>query len=462
MTQSERTTAHGGYIPYLLLLGDAIVVNIVFLITIFVFPSLKDNTRILRELWLLVEVGLVPMLGIMQRLPVRGAKMENTVKTTFYAIGAHALLFLCLRGFLDIAEMSIRSIVFLYALMAIIEQTYRITAGLVLKHFRRKGYNFVRVAIIGTGPSARRLFDALKQDAGFGFHVLAFFDNNPSDNFNLGKVYPISVLEQFVKEKDVRQIYFSLSGHDCALADAIKVADDNVAEFIYVPQLPHTMNRPLQLISIGQQPMLLMGRNPLKRPINRFIKRTFDLTFSGICLIFYPLIYIPVSIIIKLTSPGPVYFKQERTGYMGKTFKCYKFRTMHVNKNADTCQATENDPRKTKFGNFLRRTSIDELPQFINVFKGDMSIVGPRPHMLKHTTDYTRLVDHYMVRHAVKPGITGWAQVNGYRGITDQLWKMERRVEHDVWYIENWSFLLDLKIIVRTVMNAIAGEKNAF
>lgn len=147
---------------------------------------------------------------------------------------------------------------------------------------------------------------------------------------------------------------------------------------------------------------------------------------------------------------------------MGKTFKCYKFRTMHVNKNADTCQATENDPRKTKFGNFLRRTSIDELPQFINVFKGDMSIVGPRPHMLKHTTDYTRLVDHYMVRHAVKPGITGWAQVNGYRGITDQLWKMERRVEHDVWYIENWSFLLDLKIIVRTVMNAIAGEKNAF
>lgn len=462
MTQSERTTGHGGYIPYLLLLGDVIVVNIVFLITIFVFPSLKDNTRILRELWLLIEVGLVPMLGIMQSLPVRGAKMENTVKTTFYSIGAHALLFLCLRGFLDIAEMSIRSIVFLYALMAITEPIYRITAGLALKHFRRKGYNFVRVVIIGTGPSARRLFDALQQDAGFGFKVMAFFDSNPEKGFSLGKVYPISALDEFVKDKDVRQIYFSLSGHDSALADAIKVADDNVAEFIYVPQLPHTMNRPLQLISIGQQPMLMMGRNPLKRPVNRFIKRTFDLTFSGICLIFYPLIYIPVAIIIKLTSPGPVYFKQERTGYMGKTFKCYKFRTMHVNKNADTCQATENDPRKTKFGDFLRRTSIDELPQFINVFKGDMSIVGPRPHMLKHTSDYTRLVDHYMVRHAVKPGITGWAQVNGYRGITDQLWKMERRVEHDVWYIENWSFLLDMKIIVRTVMNAIAGEKNAF
>ena len=135
---------------------------------------------------------------------------------------------------------------------------------------------------------------------------------------------------------------------------------------------------------------------------------------------------------------------------------------MRVNAGSDVRQATADDPRKTRIGDFLRRTSIDELPQFINVLRGDMSIVGPRPHMLKHTEDYTRLIDRYMVRPAVKPGITGWAQVNGYRGITDQLWKMERRVEHDVWYIENWTLLLDLKIMVRTVINAIHGEKNAF
>ena len=179
-------------------------------------------------------------------------------------------------------------------------------------------------------------------------------------------------------------------------------------------------------------------------------------------LCFYPLIYIPVAIAIKLGSKGPVYFKQERTGYRGRPFKCLKFRTMRVNATSDTSQATANDPRKTRFGDFLRRSSLDELPQFINVWKGDMSIVGPRPHMLKHTEDYSRLIDGYMVRHAVKPGITGWAQVNGYRGITDELWKMERRVEHDVWYIENWSILLDLKIMVRTVLNAFMGEKNAF
>ena len=179
-------------------------------------------------------------------------------------------------------------------------------------------------------------------------------------------------------------------------------------------------------------------------------------------MLIYPLIYTIIAIGIKITSPGPVYFRQQRTGYKGKPFTCLKFRTMHVNREADTAQATANDPRKTRFGNFLRRTSLDELPQFINVIRGEMSVVGPRPHMLKHTEEYSKLVDRYMVRHFVKPGITGWAQVNGYRGLTDELWKMEKRVQHDVWYIENWTFALDLRIIARTILNVFHGESNAF
>jgi putative colanic acid biosynthesis UDP-glucose lipid carrier transferase len=202
--------------------------------------------------------------------------------------------------------------------------------------------------------------------------------------------------------------------------------------------------------------------NPLKNPLNSAIKRAFDIVFSAVFLIFSPLIFIPVAIGIKLSSPGPIFFKQERTGYLGRSFYCYKFRTMRVNATADSAQATKDDPRKTKFGDFLRRTSIDELPQFFNVLRGDMSVVGPRPHMLKHTELYSSIISSYMVRHFVRPGITGWAQVNGYRGITDELWKMEKRVEHDVWYIEHWNFFLDLKIIVRTVINALGGEKNAF
>ena len=135
---------------------------------------------------------------------------------------------------------------------------------------------------------------------------------------------------------------------------------------------------------------------------------------------------------------------------------------MKVNANSDQLQASRHDPRKTRVGEFLRKTSLDELPQFINVFVGDMSVVGPRPHMVKHTHDYSKIIDKYMLRHLIKPGITGWAQVNGYRGETRELWQMERRVEYDVWYIEHWNFWLDIKVIFLTVVNAFRGEKNAF
>ncbi|MGN1238611.1 MAG: sugar transferase, partial [Muribaculaceae bacterium] len=175
-----------------------------------------------------------------------------------------------------------------------------------------------------------------------------------------------------------------------------------------------------------------------------------------------PIVLIPVAVGIKISSPGPIFFRQKRTGYRGKEFWCYKFRTMRVNKDSDKLQATRNDPRKTRFGDFLRRSSIDELPQFFNVWRGDMSIVGPRPHMVKHTQDYSALIDKYMLRHTIKPGITGWAQVNGLRGQTEHLWQMEKRVEYDVWYAENWNMMLDFKIVFLTVYNAVKGEKNAF
>ena len=161
--------------------------------------------------------------------------------------------------------------------------------------------------------------------------------------------------------------------------------------------------------------------------------------------------------------PGPVFFRQKRNGINGDEFTCLKFRSMRVNADADKVQATKDDPRKTKWGNIMRKTNIDELPQFINVLLGDMSIVGPRPHMVKHTEEYGALVDKYMVRHYTKPGITGWAQVTGSRGETSELWMMEERIKKDIWYVENWSLLLDLKIIIKTITNVFGGEKgNAY
>lgn len=197
------------------------------------------------------------------------------------------------------------------------------------------------------------------------------------------------------------------------------------------------------------------GHNPLSLRRNRMLKRSFDLVFSSFSLLLSPLVVLPVAVAIKLTSRGPVFFTQKRTGRGGRCFSCYKFRTMFVNEEADTLQAFDNDPRITAVGRCLRRTSIDELPQLLNVWRGDMSLVGPRPHMLLHTAQYSTTVDSYMERHAVKPGITGWAQVNGLRGPTDELWKMTERVRHDLWYVRNWSFALDMRILWRTLRNAV-------
>ena len=196
---------------------------------------------------------------------------------------------------------------------------------------------------------------------------------------------------------------------------------------------------------------------------NRFKKRVFDLIFSSLVIIFvlswlYPIL----AVLIKIQSKGPVLFKQQRSGINDQPFWCYKFRSMRMNDDSHKKQATKGDPRITSIGNFLRKTSLDEMPQFFNVFLGSMSVVGPRPHMLRHTEEYSAVISQYMVRQFVKPGITGWAQVNGYRGETKDDSAMESRVEHDIWYLEHWSSLLDIQIIFMTVINVFHGEENAY
>jgi putative colanic acid biosysnthesis UDP-glucose lipid carrier transferase len=194
-------------------------------------------------------------------------------------------------------------------------------------------------------------------------------------------------------------------------------------------------------------------QNPLANEDSRTLKRLFDVLFSaGIILFVFTWLFPGVALIIKLTSKGSVFFIQERTGMNNRTFRCYKFRSMIVNNLSDTQQAMPNDWRITTFGRFMRRTYIDELPQFFNVLMGQMSVVGPRPHMLLHTKQYSALIDNYMMRHSVKPGITGWAQLNGYCGDTREIWKMIKRVEYDLSYIRNWTLLWDIKIIWRTLI----------
>ncbi len=208
---------------------------------------------------------------------------------------------------------------------------------------------------------------------------------------------------------------------------------------------------------------LTEAREPSDKCANCWIKRVFDIVFSLFVLVFIlPVVFIITAIAIKLSSPGPILFVQKRTGLHGEDFNCYKFRSMRINAASDILQARENDPRKTKVGNFLRKTNIDELPQFWNVLMGHMSVVGPRPHMLKHTEDYSGQIRNYMNRHLVKPGITGLAQVRGFRGETKELHQMTGRIRLDIWYIQKWTFGLDLLIIWKTIYNVIKGERLAY
>lgn len=221
-------------------------------------------------------------------------------------------------------------------------------------------------------------------------------------------------------------------------------------------------------IETGDLPLIVcpsigVKMSPLLSRQNRAMKRGFDILFSSFFLVtLFPFFLLFVAIGTTLSSPGSLFFVQKRTGYNGKEFKCYKFRSMIANKQSATLQATRNDSRVTRFGSFLRKSSLDELPQFINVLLGDMSIIGPRPHMLKHTEQYAVLIGKYMARHFIKPGITGWAQIHGYRGETKELIDMEKRVKSDIWYIEHWSMKLDIKIVFRTIRGLWERDANAF
>ena len=308
-----------------------------------------------------------------------------------------------------------------------------------------------------------RLMEELLSDQGYGYRILGFFDDNPKARTVKDYKGNLDAVEQFVKDNLVDEMYSAVPDNDSQdVSRMIRIADNNAVDFYYVPQFGRNVTRKFELYSIGNVPVMAVRPYPLSGTLNRAIKRTLDLVISIFALLLSPVVFIPVAIGIKLSSKGPIFFKQLRTGYRGREFNCYKFRTMRVNDSADSLQASKNDPRKTRFGNFLRRTSIDELPQFFNVLRGEMSIVGPRPHMVRQTEMYSELIDKYMLRHTIKPGITGWGQVNGYRGQTDELWKMEKRVEYDVWYAENWNVMLDLKIIFLTVVNMFRGEQNAF
>ena len=239
-------------------------------------------------------------------------------------------------------------------------------------------------------------------------------------------------------------------------------SDNNMIRFRIIPDFKSFKSRKININFYGDIPIITLRDEPLQDDINRLMKRVFDIFFSLLVIVFFYSWMFPLIILaMKVSDKGPVFFKQLRSGLDNVHFYCYKFRTMRQNDCSDSKQAEVKDVRITKLGEFLRKNSLDEFPQFVNDVKGEMSIVGPRPHMIQHTDQYSKLISNYMVRQLVKPGITGAAQVNGFRGETKLLRDMKGRVNYDVWYIENWSLLLDIKLIFKTVYNLFKGDVNA-
>lgn len=413
--------------------------------------------------WLIINMSFIPSCYYLAQLKyTRALHLDRIVKQALTSITIHMFFFFLILAFLNSWVHNISFYLWFYGILFLCLPLSWIIYRKALKSYRRSGHNYRTALIIGTSETASRLLDEMLEDPGYGFRVYGLVSTESETN-NKEVVTTFDNLEQYLSSHVVNEIYYTLSGEDSeTLQRTINLADKYFAQFYIVPPINRYITRYTPLYDMGGVPIFTIRPNPLHNIINRCFKRGFDILFSSAFLIVSPLLFIPVAIAIKATSKGPVFFKQKRTGYQGNEFYCYKFRTMRQNNTADTEQAQKGDDRVTPIGHFLRKTSIDELPQFFNVLKGDMSIVGPRPHMLKHTEDYTKLINKYMVRHFVKPGITGWSQIKGFRGSTKELWMMEKRVENDVWYIEHWSFLLDLKIIVITALQAIKGDEHAY
>lgn len=459
---------HGYLIRWLIGIGDMFVLNIVFVL---VFNLLGETyTHAIaynqREVLLLLNFCyLFSLYFVPLQLHLSVVFIDKIVQRAFSLVTVLTLLFATCLIFLNVGDLMATFLLAYYVVALVLFALWRVFVRLSLKLYRRKGYNFKRVVIVGAGKNGMELYQVMKDDLSYGFNVCGFFD----DNVALKEALPnylgnTDEVEDYVLAHDIDEIYCTLPGtNDGKIVRLLNFAEKHMVRFYIVPEFYRNVKKSMVMEVMESIPLLTIRREPLQSMYNRFLKRTFDLLFSTLVLLtIYPILYVVLGLLIKLSSPGPILFKQKRTGLYGRDFECFKFRTMRVNAEADTVQAVKDDPRKTRIGNFLRKSNLDEFPQFVNVFLGDMSVVGPRPHMLKHTEQYSALIDKYMVRHLVKPGVTGWAQVTGYRGETKTLEQMEGRVKRDVWYIENWTFFLDLKIIVVTILNMFKGEKNAY
>ncbi len=455
------------YFWFIHFIGDILCINIAFILMYYLkFDSIdfSDKYRFLLIIfnanWILVALML--KLYELNRI----MRLDKVLFNLFKAFGFNVLIITAVLFSLKQSSFSREHLYATYFMLFGLIMLWRYLTIKLIKLYRKSGYNYSRVVIVGGGEVAQQLNDYFNSDDVLGVRLLGVFSDSDfsfeiKDSVKTGT---LDSIEQFALKNDVDEIFYTMPlTYTKKIKGLVDFCDKYMIRFKVVPDFRGFIFKRVNIDFFNDVPVITLREEPLTDFINRFTKRVFDLIFSLLTIVFVlSWLYPFITILIKLSSKGPVLFKQSRSGVNNEEFLCYKFRSMTMSAEADTKQATKGDVRITKIGAFLRKSSLDEFPQFFNVFMGDMSIVGPRPHMLKHTEEYSELIQKYMVRQLVKPGITGAAQVKGYRGETKELQDMEGRVRLDVWYIENWSLSLDINIIFHTVWNAFKGDEKAY
>ncbi|WP_111709965.1 undecaprenyl-phosphate glucose phosphotransferase [Lutibacter citreus] len=425
----------------------------------------------LRKIYVFPYIGALVLWGIitvklkMYDFP-RIIHMDKIVSKTVYGIAVFAMIsaaFLYVgidykfsREFFLITIVSFGIMLICWHMMLVV----------VFKAYRKKGYNVRNVIILGYNIKIEQLIKDVLLEPENGYKLQYIFSDTEIPK-SLQPYFKGTEAEliPYLESNQADSLFISLPANQSYLINKyISYADNNLIRVNVMPNFTDYLSQKFYMNYIDNLAFLGLRKEPLESMSSRITKRIFDIFFAIFVLVFIGVWLFPLlAILIKLNSKGPIFFSQMRSGKDGEAFKCLKFRSMTVNTDSDSLQASKNDARITSIGKILRKTSLDEMPQFFNVLIGNMSVVGPRPHMLAHTDSYKQSVHKFMVRHFAKPGITGWAQVKGFRGETKEIKDMANRAEADIWYIENWTLMLDIKIIVLTAWQVfIRGDKNAF
>ena len=405
--------------------------------------------------WLLVAIEM-DIYSILRK-----ETFYSNIRKVIHVYSTYGLFYFVFFVFNRDFDFSLKYQLYIFLLICFELALYRFLFFWARGRYRFGGGNSVNVVAIGRDKNLkkiRRFFD----DPNLGYRYKGYFDDRKSKSPTyLGKVEACFI---YILENDIDEIFCIASKFSKKeLQNLINFADNNLIKIKIIPDNKDIFTRAMTIEMYDEIPVLNIRKVPLERAYAKVTKRAFDIVFSSLIIIFVLSWLTPILfILIKLESKGPLFFKQKRHGFKRQVFWCYKFRSMANSSDADTKMNTKNDMRVTKMGRIIRKTSIDELPQFFNVFLGSMSVVGPRPHMEFHTMGYETSVDKYLVRHFVKPGITGLAQIRGYRGEIEIPSDIINRIRLDIFYVEKWSFSLDINIIVNTVLNVFKGEEKAY